>query len=275
MTIEVVGIDVDPAKIIPQRGIPGACVPSSFLNALRFGPPSFQEAFMALPGDSEAEKLRSLLEAGGSAPSKAQRGGKLYDGGVQMDDIATFFNSLLASSVDHLVATHFDITSKETHAAHLRRIHSLLVSSLQQRVPIVAIARAFAAMEGKGAQFQWRGLGQHSILIVRVPARIPPEAQGFACQFVDPGSGELCEGYVYSETARDFRAIKTSGAGFVYSETTNEFEPITGLEERWMDNGFLNFMAPSLFLGTQDVPWYARTFLTLSHGLVKLDPLMF
>lgn len=228
---------------------------------------------MALPGDSEADKLGSLLEVGGSTPSKAQRGAKLFEGGVQMDDIATFFNSLLASSDDHLVATHFDITSKETPAAHLRRIHSLLVSSLQERVPIVAIARAFAALEGKGAQFQWRGLAQHSILIVRVPARIPPEAQGFVCQFVDPGVGELCEGYVYSETARDFRAIKTSGAGFIYSDATNEFVPISDLEERWMDNGFLNFTAPSLFLWTHDVPWYVRTFITLSHGLVKLDPL--
>ena len=106
------------------------------------------------------------------------------------------------------MATHFDITSKETPAAHLRRIHSLLVSSLQQRVPIVAIVRGFAA-ERKGEQFKWRGIAQHSIQIVRVPARIPPEAQGFVCQFVDPAMGELYEGYVYGETARDFQAIKT------------------------------------------------------------------
>ena len=91
MTMEMIGIDLDPAKIISQQVVPGgkACVPSSFLNALRFGPPSFQKTFMALPGASEAEKLRSLMEVRGSAPSEVQRGRRLFEGGVQMDDIAT------------------------------------------------------------------------------------------------------------------------------------------------------------------------------------------
>lgn len=226
---------------------------------------------MALPGDSEAEKLRNLIEGRGSVPSEVERWRRLFQGGVELDDIATYFNSLLASSVDHLVGTHFDIASNEETAAHLRRIHSLLVSSLQERVPIVAIVRALAATERKGGGFKWRGIDQHSILIVRVPARIPPEAQGFVCQLVDPAFGELCEGYVYSETARVFQAIRTSGPGFIYSETAKKFVPIKGLEDRWIDNGFLHLISPSLRLGTQDVPWYARTFVTLSHGLGKFD----
>lgn len=90
MTIEVVGVDVDPARIISQQVVPGkkACVPSSFLNALRFGPPSFQETFRALPGDSEAEKLRNLIELQGSVPSEVERGRRLFQGGVELDDIA-------------------------------------------------------------------------------------------------------------------------------------------------------------------------------------------
>lgn len=84
--------------------------------------------------------------------------------------------------------------------------------------------------------------------------------------------GELCEGYVYSETVRHFQAIRTSGAGFIYSETAKKFVPIKGLEDRWIDNGFLHLISPSLRLGTQDVPRYARTFVTLSHGLGKFDP---
>lgn len=270
----MIGIDVDPAKIISQYVVSeeNACVPSSFLNALRFGPPSFQETFMALPGVSDAEKLRSLIDLRGSAPSDVARGRNLFDGGVQMDDIASYFDSLLASSVDHLVSRHFDIAVHETPAAHLRRIHSFLKSSLLQRVPIVAIVRAFSATEFKGKEFRWMGIAQHAILIVSVSAGIAPYANGFVCQFVEPSVGELCESYVNSETVRDFQAIKTSGPGFVYSETAKAFVPMKGLDDRWIDNGFLHLISPSLRLGTNHVPWYARTFMTLSHGLGKFNP---
>lgn len=273
-TMEMIGIDVDPAKIISQDVVSEerACVPCSFLNALRFGPPSFQETFMALPGVSEAEKLRSLIGLRGSVPSDVARGRKMFEGGVQMDDIASYFNALLASSVDHLVSRHFDIAANETPAAHLRRIHSFLKSSLLQRVPIVAIVRAFSATEYKGKGFRWLGIAQHAILIVSISAGIAPDAKGFVCQFVEPSVGQLCEGYVCSETVRGFQAIKTSGPGFVYSETANAFVPMKGLDDRWIDNGFLHLVSPSLRLGTHNVPWYARTFMTLSHGLGKFKP---
>jgi hypothetical protein len=265
MTIEMIGCDVDPAKIIAQEG--RTCVPTSLLNALRFGPSSFQEIFMALPGGSDSEKLRSLVELRGSEPSEVVRGRKLFESGVQMDDIAAFFNSLLAASGEFVTGKHFDVASQEKPAAHLRRIYSLLISSLQQRVPVVAMVRAFAAAEREGEEFRWRGLGQHAVLIVRVPASITPDAQGFVCQFVDPAIGALCEGYVYSEISREFHAMKTSSVGFTYSEAENKFVPLKGLGDRWIKNGFLHLVSSSLWLGTQDVPWYARTFVTLSHGV--------
>ncbi len=225
---------------------------------------------MALPGDCDAEKLRSLIEVQGSLASEVQRR-KLFEGGVQSDDFATNFNTLLESSADFLLVKHFEIERHEKPAAHLRRIHSLLVSSLQQRVPIVAMIRGFAAAERKGEEFRWRGLSQHAVLIARVPARITPDSQGFVCQFIDPAIGKLCEGYVYSETAREFQATKTSSAGFIYSETADEFVPLKGLTDLWIKNGFLHLVSSSLRLGIQDVPWYARTFVTLCHGLGKFD----
>lgn len=163
------------------------------------------------------------------------------------------------------------MASEERPREHLRRIHCLLVSSLQCRVPIITAISAYAARK-RNEDFYWQRIAEHSILIVRVPKEIAAAtACGFIFQFVEPWKGKLCEGYVYAETTRGFRAIKTSSPGYVYSETTKEFVHLKGLNEQWIENGFLHVISPSLYLGTLNEPWYARTFMTLDHGLGKFS----
>jgi hypothetical protein len=270
--IDMVGVDVDPSKIIRQDIIPrdGACGPATVLNALRFGPPAFQDAYSALPGNSDSEKLASIIATHGSAPSAAIPGQSLFasTGGMWTDDLYTYFSSILGDQTKSLAWTYFEVADRESPAEHLRRVHSLLVLSLEQGVPIIGSINSFAARKQKDEMFQWKGICGHFILIFGVPRQINGDGQGFLFQFIEPGIGKPCEGYVYSETVRPFVAAKSSSTGYIYSETAKQFVPIKGSHEsKWIENGFLHVISPSLPLRTQNEPWYARTFLTLDFGL--------
>ena len=275
MIIDLVGVDVDPAKIICQTIVPtpGGCGPATFLNALRFGPPAFQDAFADLPGESDKEKLAGVIATHGSAPSALVPGQRLFGsrGGVWADDAHKYFKSILGDRAERLLCTYFELMGQETPAEHLRRIHGLLVLSLERGVPIITSIRAFAARKRQDQEIAWERIAGHYILIVRVPREVSVGAQGFMFEFVEPAYGKLCEGYIYSETVRAFKALKEACAGYMYNETTKEFEPMKGSLQRseWIENGFLHVVSPSLFLETSMQPWYARTFVTLDFGLGK------
>ena len=144
------------------------------------------------------------------------------------DDSYNYFKSILGDRAEHLLYTHFQLIGQETPAEHLRRIHGLLVLSLERGVPIITSVRAFAARKRKDQEFAWERIAGHYILIARVPREVSTCAQGFVFEFVEPAYGKLCEGYIYSETVRAFRALRESCAGYTYNETTKDFEPMKG-----------------------------------------------
>lgn len=272
MAGEIIAVVIDSDKIICQKIVPvaNACTPSNFLNALRFGPQPFRDAFTALPGNSNEEKLMSLIFKQGSEPSSVVKGRKLFEErlGVLSEDIPEYFNSLLTNRTDHLTLRYFDLVKNEPHASHLARIHRMLVSSLKKGVPVITTIRAFAAREQKNHTFQWKEIAQHSILIVSLPEKISEQSQGFMFRFIEPSIGKICEGYVYSENVREFQAIKAACC-YTYKEDTQEFRPMEGSysDSEWVTNGFLHLVSPSLSLNTGREPWYARTFLALTCGL--------
>jgi hypothetical protein len=272
MKCELVEVEIDSGKIICQKIVPVAntCTPSNILNALRFGPQPFRDAFGALTGNSNEEKLMSLIFKQGSEPSSVVKGRKLFEEklGVLSEDIPEYFNSLLPNRTDHLTLRCFDLVKNEPHPNHLARIHKMLVSSLQKGVPIITTIRAFAARKQKDNRFQWEGIAQHSILIVSLPEKISDQSQGFMFRFIQPSNGKLCEGYIYTESIREFQAIKATCC-YTYEEDTHEFKPMEGSysDSEWIANGFLHLVSPSLSLNTGREPWYARTFLALTCGL--------
>lgn len=275
MIIEMVGVAVEPAKIICQTIVPvkGACGPATFLNALRFGPPAFQDAFAGLPGDTDAEKLAGIIATHGAQASAILPWNTLFGrkGGVWADDARRYLKSILGAHAERLLPTYFETTGKESPSEFLHRVHALLLSSLERGVPVITVIRGFAARKRDDESFVWEAISGHFVLLVRVPRIINPGAQGFVFQFVEPGFGKLYEGYIYAETVRAFQALKESCMGYSFSETTEEYEPIPGSlqSSHWIKNGFLHVVSSSLHLETYKEPWHARTFLTLDFGLGK------
>jgi hypothetical protein len=271
IAVEMVGIQVDPEKIITQKLASSnrACLPTCFLNALKFGPTSFQRIFSALPGASDEDKLNSVIDIFASEPSDVRRGARRFESGVVSDDSVSGCNSILLSK-DQLAGAHLDMLRGEQPYEHLHRIHGLLVGSLEPGFPIIATVSAYAATHRK-EEFVWSRIAEHSILIVRVPKEIAHNAYGFVFYFIEPAKGELCEGYIHSETIREFRAIKSSSPGYNYNEKERKFVVMKGLSDRWIDNGFLQIVSPSLLLKTYNEPWYVRTFFTLSHATGKFS----
>jgi len=75
-------------------------------------------------------------------------------------------------------------------------------------------------------------------------------ALGCVFRYVDPWTGKVAEGYIYSETTRGFQSVKG-----------------TAQRSEWKDASFLNLVSPPLKLRTDEHRWYLRTLITLDYGL--------
>lgn len=253
-SIPWVGVAVDPDKIIKQSLYGDmACMPTSLLNALTFGPPEFQAILPRLPGATTTERLSGLIRNVGSQGSKAAPGEPLYTDkrGVLSKDMTVMTNLVLqAHGVAPLSGLFLDVLEKETPEEHLRRVHGLLTHSLQAGVPVLTSIRSFSAKrEKEDAPILWEGMDGHAVLVIGIPQKLESWQRGFAIRLVDPWVGSLAEAYVHVETIRAFQAAR--------SENDKEF--------RWIDRGFLHIDVPTLSLGTGKLPWYARSFFTLNY----------
>jgi hypothetical protein len=247
-------IKIEPGKIVKQtKDLRFTCGPASILNCLAFGRRSFQSIYGRIPGHLASEKLSYVISKYGSEDSIVKPGNRRFaeDVGMYNEDILATVNALLsdydARPLDGICA---DRLSGETSFDYLRRVHQHLSQSLSKKVPVVASVESYAAYEYKDYPgLKWRGGFSHTILITGVPRGLAQYEKGFTFEFVDSLNGTIEQGYVYTEEAREFQAVRRNGANF---------EWISG-------SPFLLVILPSLSLGTEGEAWNVRTIMTLSY----------
>jgi hypothetical protein len=251
------GVRVDPTRIADQQVHPGnnVCVPATLLNALRFGPADFQRRAAALPGATDKERIDGIIADAGSMPSLVEPGQPCYtdSGGVRAPDMPQMYGRLLAGAASAAPGGRYlDRVDKEDIQAQLRRIHGLLLASLAAGVPVVVSLNSIAASRAdQGKEFMWHALAGHVVLIIALPRVVPPGALGFPMRFIDPWTASIQEGYVMGEVVRGCQAVKGSGSkDFV-----------------WLGNAFLQVAVPGLTVGTGQLPFYARSFITLNYAV--------
>ncbi len=250
-------IAVDPTKIIDQNEYSKfACTPTAVLNALQFGNEHLQNVFVSIPGENPNKKLRHIISTYGGLDSIVSAEQTLFgeERGMKGEDIVPFVNSILEkSAAKRMVGAFADRRDHESSQNQVARVHKNISDSLSAGVPIIASIRAFAALPtGPLWTQQWNGVGSHAIVIVGVAPIGNTSGSGFAFTFIDPDGAQLEEGYIFMETTRGFRAIKGS----------HETDYV------WVgDRAFLNVCAPTLRLGTGQLPWNTRSFFTL-HFIV-------
>lgn len=258
--------------VVSQKSISGtACTGCSLYHLLANGRPELQKIANALPGGSPENRVRHLLEKYGAGPSTVYPNRARYSaktGGLAAEDMSGFVNDCLKEFGQQPLATgYLDRKEGETPAQHLRRVHALLLKSLQAGVPPIVNVRSYSAAKDKvkdnekdNDDYSWYGLYGHSITILDVDPVLRENDKGFRFWYAESDTGHekaSVESAYASLAARNFTAPRKFS---VLPDKTEKWE--------WVSNSpFLVVTAPAMPLNTEKEPGYKRTLITLRHAV--------
>jgi hypothetical protein len=246
-------------RIVSQKEAPSnACGPASILNALLYSRGPLSRLYDAVPGETDAAKIRHLLETYGNRASVSyEQGARYRKNGIACEDVTAVFNDLLgALDAPRVEGTFLDRLEEEATGDHLRRVHERFRASIAAGVPVVTSFRSFAAAhDEKKKAWLWEGLFQHFVAVIEVQETLDEGEKGFRFTYVDSDTNRREFGYARIEEARNFTAAKGNAETWVWRK----------------NRPFLCVTAPSLRLKTQNQPWYARTVITLNYGIFRTE----
>lgn len=170
-----------------------ACGPAALLASIRCGDARWQELGRLLPGETDRDKLRYVIQSHGLTDSASLRGRKRWSrDGINPEDLADVAGELAA--LRQLPAPEVrDLfrRSRETPAGHLKRIHGLLAGSLKRGLPPVLSLRRYVQRGGR-----WESVQSHFVTVVGVPKKLPRGDASFSFTYFDPWGGRRAVGHL-------------------------------------------------------------------------------
>lgn len=170
-----------------------ACGPAALLTAFRFGGGSWQDVYDAVGGNTEREKIRTVIRDIGMRPSAHIPGRARWSRrGVNVADLQDMANEMTAALYQpYLGQEVFFRREGESQAALLRRVHRGFERSLAKGFPPVLSVRRYA---GSGAR--WRPVDAHFVTVIAVPRALPRGTTSFPVTYIDPWGGRRCTGRI-------------------------------------------------------------------------------
>jgi hypothetical protein len=188
------------SRVLAQENIGDyACGPCAIFNAFQFGNAPLNTLASALPGDSPAEKVRSLIALYGGKPSARSRNQPRYmaEAGMWEDDMAPFINDWLANTSHAAPVTGERVTiqPKETPAEHLRRVYGELSHSLAAGFPPIVNLQSYVAHKNFFHHY-WKWMDGHFVTVVAVQSSLPADASKFSMWVADSQTGRVLQVFV-------------------------------------------------------------------------------
>lgn len=175
-----------------------ACGPTALLNAFRFGDASWQRASDALTGETDKQRIYTIIREYGMRPS-----GHITDRprwskkGVNLADLTDIANEMTRGRF--LPQVNQEVlfrSSRETPENLLRRTHARLETSLKKGLPPLISLRRYVKRSGS-----WMALEAHFVTVTSVPRKLDKNARSFSIRYVDPWGGKSCQGAISIPTA--------------------------------------------------------------------------
>lgn len=175
-----------------------ACGPTALLNAFRFGNPDWQRASNAIAGDTDKQRIYTIIRESGMRPSNSIKGRPRWSrNGINIADLHDIANELTR---DHFLplTSHEVLFLKpgETQEKLLRRVHGRLVTSLAKGLPPVISLRRYALRRQDGSPPAWVVLDAHFVTLTVTPRKLEKNARSFPVSYIDPWGGKICEGSI-------------------------------------------------------------------------------
>jgi len=248
-------VEVDADKLTTQAQLDdSACGSVSIVNALSLGDAACRKALAVIDGKSGVDKAQAIIDTfGGKSSADYNEGKRIRPDGISCEDLTDMAGEIVAKHGLKARGRFLDRRKNESDRAFLKRIHRALAKALHDKRPPIVSVRSFATRPDAKFDdgYSWNGVAGHYVVITRVPAKLADHEWGFAFDYVDPASGRVETGYVHLERQRPFVAAKGNNT---------EYEWLNG-------RPFLLVTAPSLPLGTNNSPWFARTIVTLNFAI--------
>jgi len=185
-----------------------ACGPTALLNAFRFGNTNWQRASTALAGDSDKQRIYSIIRQYGMRPSKhVNRRARWSKKGINIADLADIANEMTVGQALPIVEQEvLFLKPGETQEKLLKRVHYRLNTSLSKGLPPVLSLRRYAKRAATG---QWTVLDAHFVTLTSIPAKLGKGDRSFPVTYLDPWGGKSCEGSISITN----RAVLADAAG--------------------------------------------------------------
>ena len=190
-----------PAAPVPanQLVVAGnACGPTALLNAFRFGNPDWQRASNAIAGDTDKQRIYSIIRESGMRPSHSIKGRPRWSRkGVNLADLHDIANELTRGHFLPLTSEEvLFLKPGETQEKLLRRVHSRFATSLAKGLPPVISLRRYALRRENGNPPAWVVLDAHFVTLTAAHRKLEKNARSFSVTYIDPWGGEICQGSI-------------------------------------------------------------------------------
>lgn len=170
-----------------------ACGPTALLNAFRFGDASWQRASDALTGETDKQRIYTIIREYGMRPSAHITGRPRWSKkGVNIADLTDIANEMTRGR--YLPQVSQDVLfrgSRETPAKLLARTHSRFETSLKKGLPPLISLRRYVKRGGA-----WMAVEAHFVTLTAVPRKFDKNARSFSIRYVDPWGGKSCQGAI-------------------------------------------------------------------------------
>lgn len=176
-----------------------ACGPTALLNAFRFGNPDWQRASNAITGDTDKQRIYTIIREYGMRPSATITGRPRWSKkGVNLSDLCDIANEMGRGHYLPLVSQEVLFrTPRETREALLKRILVRLNTSLEKGLPPIISLRRYVKRDK-----QWVALDAHFVTVTSIPRKLEKGSTLFAISYIDPWGGKACQGTIaISDTA--------------------------------------------------------------------------
>jgi hypothetical protein len=175
-----------------------ACGPTALLNAFRFGSPAWQRASDAIAGETDRQRIHTVIRESGMRPSSSIKGRPRWSRkGVNLVDLCDIGNELTRGRFLPLM-DHEVLFSKpgETQKKLLSRVHQRFETSLDKGLPPIISLRRYVRRGGNGKSPEWIMLDAHFVTITAVPRKLERAATSFPIRYIDPWGGKTCQGVI-------------------------------------------------------------------------------
>ena len=175
-----------------------ACGPTALLNAFRFGNKDWQRASQAVAGETDKQRITTIIRQVAMRPSKHIMGRPRWSRkGVNLADLEDIANEMTAGHFLPVVSQEvLFLKPGESQEKLLKRVHQRFDTSLAKGLPPVISLRRYAKRPQKGGAPGWVVLDAHFITLTTIPRKLENGARSFPVSYIDPWGGKICHGVI-------------------------------------------------------------------------------